>query len=45
MSRWDQIRPKYCANCKKLFFRGGKKQIKGDMRKAAIAVEYVCDKC
>lgn len=45
MSRWDQIWPKHCAGCKKLFFRGGKKQIKGDMRRASIAVEYLCDKC
>ena len=45
MKLWDSLRPKYCANCKKYFFRGGKKFIKGDMRRTAFAIEYVCDRC
>ena len=45
MNRWDRIRPKHCAKCKKLFIFGGKKLIKGDMKRAAIKVEYICDSC
>jgi hypothetical protein len=31
--------------CGKWFVTGGKKQISGDMRRTALAVEYVCDRC
>lgn len=41
----DRIRPKRCAKCGRLFFRGGKKQIRGDMRSTDLAVEYVCSRC
>jgi hypothetical protein len=45
MGHWDQIKPKRCAKCHKLFFRGGKKLITGDMRHTKVHVQYVCDLC
>lgn len=45
MNTWDQIKPKHCVECKKLFFRGGKKSIRGDMRHTRLTVEYLCDSC
>jgi hypothetical protein len=41
----DRIRPRRCAKCGKWFVTGGRKQISGDMRRTALAVEYVCDRC
>jgi RNase P subunit RPR2 len=45
MNTWDQIKPKHCAKCKKFFFRGGKKSIRGNMRQTQLTIEYVCDRC
>ena len=45
MKPWDRVLPKRCAQCNTWFVRGGKKQIRGDMRKTALKVEFVCDKC
>ncbi|MEN6442613.1 MAG: hypothetical protein WC391_01255 [Methanoregula sp.] len=45
MGIWDQIRPKRCNKCNKLFFRGGKKLITGDMRHTKVQVQYLCDRC
>lgn len=45
MKALDRIRPKYCAKCHHWFLRGGRKQIRGDMRKTDLSVEYVCDRC
>jgi hypothetical protein len=45
MNTWDHIKPKYCKKCKKLFFRGGRKSIHGDMRNTNLRVEYICDSC
>ena len=45
MKPWDRILPKHCAKCNTWFIRGGKKQIRGDMKKTALKVEFVCDKC
>lgn len=45
MKPWDRILPKFCSKCHSWFLRGGKKQIRGDMRKPALAVEFVCDRC
>jgi hypothetical protein len=45
MNTIDRIKPKHCAKCKKLFFRGGKKSIRGDMRQTQLTAEYVCDQC
>jgi len=45
MNIWDQIMPKYCVKCKKLFFRGGKKSIRGDIRRTHLTVLYTCDQC
>jgi hypothetical protein len=45
MTTWDHLIPKHCAKCKKLFFRGGRKSVHGDMRHTKLTVEYVCDTC
>ncbi|HVN74033.1 MAG TPA: hypothetical protein VMT44_05510 [Methanoregula sp.] len=45
MNGWDRLRPKRCAKCKSFFFREGRKLIRGDMRRTAIRVEYLCDRC
>jgi hypothetical protein len=45
MNTVDRILPKRCAKCSHWFLRGGKKQIRGDMRKTTLAVEYVCTRC
>ena len=45
MSAWDKIWPKRCVKCGNLFFRGGKKQIAGDMRHTAVRVHYICERC
>ena len=45
LQRFDRIRPKRCTKCGKWFLSGGKKQITGDMRRTALAVEYMCDRC
>ena len=45
MNTWDRIKPKHCTKCKKIFFRGGKKSIRGDMRNTQLMVEYMCDRC
>ena len=45
MKALGRILPKRCSKCNRWFFRGGKKQIRGDMRKTALAVEYICDRC
>ena len=45
MKWYDRILPKYCLKCKKYFFRGGKKMIRGDMRKTALKIDYFCDSC
>jgi hypothetical protein len=45
MHWYDRIRPKHCVKCNKWFVLGGKKQIRGDMRKTTLQFEYVCDSC
>ena len=45
MNFWDKIRPKRCVKCQKWFINGGKKRIRGDMRKTALIIEYICDRC
>ena len=45
MNVWDRVRPKYCLKCHRWFISGGRKQIRGDMRKTALAIEYLCDRC
>jgi len=42
---WDRIRPKRCMKCANLFFRGGKKQITGDMSHTSVRVGYICERC
>ena len=41
----DRIRPKRCAKCNRLFVRGGRKQIIGDMRSTLVHIQYVCNRC
>jgi len=45
MTLWDRIRPKKCSKCHRIFLRGGKKIIRGDMRKTGISIEYTCHTC
>ena len=45
MRPWDRIRPKHCAKCHRWFIRGGKKQIQGDMKKTALDIGFICDRC
>jgi len=41
----DAIRPKKCAKCNRFFLRGGRKEIRGDMRSTRIDIRYICDRC
>lgn len=41
----DRIRPKRCAHCHRLFVKGGRKQMTGDMRHTTVQVQYLCDRC
>jgi hypothetical protein len=45
MGMLDALRPKKCAKCNRLFFRGGKKEIHGDMRSTKVYTRYFCDRC
>jgi DNA-directed RNA polymerase subunit RPC12/RpoP len=45
MNTWDLVKPKHCVKCKKIFFRGGKKSIRGDMRQTHLTTEYRCNHC
>jgi hypothetical protein len=41
----DRIRPKTCAGCGRLFFRGGKKNVSGDLNSPGLTVSYRCPDC
>jgi hypothetical protein len=41
----DRIRPKTCRQCGKLFFRGGKKLVSGDLNRPGVTVSYNCSGC
>jgi len=41
----DRIRPKRCAKCHRLFVRGGRKLIHGDMQSTQVHTEFVCRRC
>jgi len=41
----DAISPKRCAKCNRLFLRGGRKEIHGDMRSTRVDIRYICDRC
>jgi len=45
MRTLDQIRPKRCAKCGKVYLRGGKKVISGDLRRPGHNIQYVCPHC
>jgi hypothetical protein len=45
MNTLDRIKPKRCVKCNKIFFRGGKKSIRGDMRHTHLKVEFRCNHC
>jgi len=42
MKMADRIRPKKCSRCGRLFFRGGRKVIAGDLGGPAFGITYIC---
>jgi len=41
----DRILPKRCSRCGRLFLRGGKKFVAGDLGRTAEAFSYTCPSC
>jgi predicted nucleic acid-binding Zn-ribbon protein len=38
----DQIRPKKCSRCGRLFFRGGRKILSGNLGGQGFGISYIC---
>jgi hypothetical protein len=45
MTRLDGLLPKKCSKCGRIFFRGGKKVISGDMSSLEIPKVFLCPSC
>ncbi|MDD1674388.1 MAG: hypothetical protein LUQ13_01960 [Methanomicrobiales archaeon] len=45
MQAVDFLRPKRCAKCRRIFIRGGKKFVNGDLRSPRMSVYYICKNC
>ena len=45
MTRFDLVRPKRCAKCRKLFVTGGRKMVTGDLATPGLQYQYHCTSC
>ncbi len=41
----DRILPKRCSRCRKIFLRGGRKLVTGDLGHTAQDISYICPSC
>ncbi len=44
MNLGDRIRPKKCTRCGKVFFRGGRKVLSGDLASPELKINYICSR-
>ena len=40
----DRLKPKRCSRCGRLFFRGGRKVLTGDLSAPGFSIDYICPK-
>ena len=40
----DRLKPKRCSRCGRLFFRGGRKVLTGDLSAPGFSIDYICSK-